>query len=191
MSRRRAAQVGAITALAIMGVALLFGVIRVGALVIAAQTAVATEPQVEVPETLALPNATWTDVARVELLAGGPDGPLRAYGEVWSELDAAHSSTGAVRLDRFFVDPALSQVRDSLDTSRGSISIVDGVHTLEPVYAHPEGWLVTFIDRDAAISRTVDGITLATIETFEVTMVFDRGRWMVRSMIRLESEPDV
>ena len=169
----------------------MLGVIRVGALVIAAQTAVATEPQVGFPESLALPNAAWTDLERVQLLAGGPDGPLRAYGEVWSELDAAHSSTRSTRLDRFFVGPALSQVTDSLDSSSGSISIVDGLHTLEPVYVHPEGWLVTFIDRDAAISRTVDGVTLATIETFEVTMVFDRGRWLVRSMVRIESEPDV
>lgn len=189
MSARRLAQAGSVAVLAAIAAAILFGVVRVGGLLIAAQTAVATEPQVGLPEVLPLPDATWVPGSEPPIEpTGGSDALLRGYSEAWAELSLAHATLRLDRLDRFFADPALGHLRRVLESRTTPVEITDGAHVLEVVAVHPEGWLVTFVDRDIEVERQIGGVGIVTRETYEVTMVLTRGRWLVRSMVRVDVE---
>lgn len=177
-------QVVALLVLTLFAAGLVAATVRVGGLVFGAGSAVAVEAPADLglPESLAFPAVEWVEPGAMSELV--QDRVAAAYQEAWVELERVQSGGEAGDLDRFFTGPALAFVTNEVETGGGGLIVEPGFHRLVPSYVHPEEWLVGFTDRDLAVRRSLGDVTTETVESYEVVMVIERGRWMIHSMRR-------
>lgn len=182
MGNLRPRQLLALAILLGLGSGLALATARTAGLVFGAGSSVALEAPADLglPPDLALPAIDWIDSGGLSPLV--QDAVAQAYDDAWLELARAQLTGEVGRLDRYFTGPALEFARaQPLGTS---VVIETGFHHLSAGYLHPEEWLVEITDRDLEVARTVGDVPLATVETYRVVMVIERGRWMVYSMVR-------
>ncbi len=184
MQTIRLRQIAALLVLSLLAAGLVAATVRVGGLVFGAGSAVAVQApgDLGLPESLAFPAVEWAEPGTMSELVR--DRVAAAYQEAWGELERIEAGGDPGDLDRFFTGPALDFADGQVRSGGAPVGVETGFHRLVAGYVHPEEWLVGFTDRDLAVRRTIGDATIETVESFDVVMVIERGRWMIHTMRR-------
>lgn len=167
-------------------VVMLFGTWRVAGLILAIQTA--TEPPPIVAETAATDAALvmWAEEPVLPATVSA-DTVAAAYAGAWDAWANALSSGVADDLDRSFSGAALQAVVAGI-AADGTLRQAATGHRLTLDFVHPDGWLIVFTDRGALVERTWLDESMSLREDYQVLMVQDEGRWVIRQMVRTTAE---
>lgn len=167
-------------------VLLLVGTWRVAGLILAIQTA--TEPPLITLDRASIDPSVvaWAETPDVPDTVAA-DRVATAYAAAWEAWSDALASGIADDLDRSFSGPALQSVMAGI-SGDGTLGQDATGHRLTLDFVHPDGWLIVFTDRGTVIERTWDGATTTLREDYQVLMVQDEGRWVIRQIVRIAAE---
>ncbi len=177
---KSAGRIVAALALSATAVLILMAAVRVSALMVAAQRGVASQP-VELSERPpSLSSVNWEGDRPEVWMDLGP-----AYQGAWNAWNDALGSGDTDYLDRYFSGSALRGLEKTIRTGEATVHQTDGPHRLSLRYAHPRGWLVVFQDQGLTVDRRTGEFAHRSVESYQVIMVQDQGRWLVRNLTRV------